>query len=193
MQLMAADWRGYRSEDFPAGSWRAEGATLHAVGTAKRVDLASRRRYRDFACSFEWCLPAGGNSGLLYRVSEDLPEPWQSGPEMQLLDDLRHPDGQNPLTRCGALYGLLPPRKVAPPPTDAFIKARVLVRGSRVEHWLSGLQVLIYDLADPELRERVAASKFSRFPRFACGHDGHLVLQHHGTDAWFRNIHIEPL
>lgn len=193
MDLTDADWRGYRRPDFPAASWIFEDDTLRALGTAERVDLTSRRRYRDFAFSFECRLPPGGNSGVLYRVSEDLAESWQSGPEMQLLDDLRHPDGQNPLTACGALYGLLAPRKTNLPPVDIFIRARVVVRGSKIEHWVNDIPVLGYDLADPVLRERIAASKFKSFPRFAREDEGHLVLQHHGTDAWFRDLRIEPL
>lgn len=67
------------------------------------------------------------------------------------------------------------------------------VRGSRVEHWLNGVRVLACDLADEDFRKRVAASKFKSFPSFARSVDGHIVLQHHGTDAWFRDLRIAAL
>jgi hypothetical protein len=65
------------------------------------------------------------------------------------------------------------------------------MRGSRVEHWLNGVRVLACDMASAEFRARVAKSKFAEFPKFASAAEGHLVLQHHGTDVWFRNIRIE--
>lgn len=192
-ELMATDWRGYRMEQFPEESWVPEADLLRAVGSAERVDLISRERYRDFSLSLEWCLPPGGNSGVLYRVSENLPEAWQSGPEMQLLDDEGHPDGADPKTSCGALYGLLAPGEKELPRPRSWISARVVVRGTRVEHWLDGRRVLEYDLSDERLRERIGKSKFGDFPGFGREVEGHVVLQHHGTEAWFRSIRIEEL
>src|SRR5690606_25474229 len=122
----------YQSDGFPTHGWRVEGEALRALGAGPRIDLVSRARYREFALSFEWCLPPGGNSGVLYRVSEDAAEPWQSGPEMQLVDDLEHPDGHDSLRRCGALYDLVAPRARAQPLADAYVRARIVVRGWRV-------------------------------------------------------------
>lgn len=193
MELTATQWRGYRRESFPQGSWAIEGGVLRALGGGERVDLVTRRKFRDFELSFDWRLPPGGNSGVLYRVSEEAEEAWQSGPEMQLLDDLTHPDGRDRRTSCGALYGLLAPRRMALPATEAFLKARLRVQGTRAEHWLSQHLVLAYDLADPGLRERIAKSKFAGLAGFAAAAEGHIALQHHGSDAWFRSLRIEPL
>lgn len=110
---------------------------------------------------------------------------------MQLLDDEHHQDGANALTSCGALYGLIAPwhdqRNVA----NAYHSGRVIVRGTLVEHWIDDQQVLGYDLASNELRERVARSKFRDFPLFARLEEGHITLQHHGTEAWFRKVRVE--
>lgn len=72
-----------------------------------------------------------------------------------------------------------------------FNIARISVRGARVEHWLNGVRVLACDLASADLRARLAASKFRDFPQFACAAEGHIVLQHHGGDAWFYDLRIE--
>lgn len=69
--------------------------------------------------------------------------------------------------------------------------ARISVRGSRVEHWLNGVRVLSCDLAEETFRARLAETKFRAFPHFARATEGHIVLQHHGTEAWFHNIRIE--
>jgi hypothetical protein len=191
--MIHGNWRGYRRAEFPKGSWIIKGDCLRAIAEAERVDLVSRKCYRDFIVSLEWRLPRGGNSGILYRVSEDLPQAWQSGPEMQLLDDEHHPDAADPKTSCGSLYGLLAPSNKQLLPERSFHTARVVVRGTYVEHWLNARRVLAYDLADQRLRALITDTKFKDFPAFAKEAQGHIVLQHHGTDAWFRDIRIEEL
>jgi Domain of Unknown Function (DUF1080) len=188
--LEAAAWRAYRRDDFPAESWAWDGACIHALARGPAVDLISKRSFGDFDLSFEWRLPVGGNSGLLYRVSESADAAWQSGPEMQLVDNSTHPDARMPETSCGALYGLYAPQGTLSCSPGLFNIARVSTRGSHVEHWLNGACVLACDLASEDFTQRVARSKFQAFPHFARAAQGHLVLQHHGSDAWFRNIRI---
>ena len=184
-------WREYRGTDFPVASWVFEREVLQALGDARAVSLISRERFVDFDMSLEWRLPIGGNSGILYRVNEEAEAPWQSGAEMQLLDNSGHPDGRVPETSCGALYGLYAPQDAPLCAAGLYNIARVSVRGTRVEHWLNGTRVLACDMASEDFRARVARSKFSRFSAFADAGQGHIVLQHHGTDAWFRNVRIE--
>lgn len=189
--LTASSWRGYRRADFPQGSWVIEGEFLRAVSRAEAVSLVSRERYTDFDFTFEWRLLEGGNSGVLYKVTEDFDAPWKSGPEMQLLDHEAHPDARVPETSCGALYGLQAPRGCPACHRGLFNIARISVHGSQVEHWVNGARVLACDLASEEFRSRLARSKFRDFPQFARAREGHLVLQHHGTEAWFHNLRIE--
>lgn len=183
-------WRAFRGTDFPSNSWHVHDGVFEAVPGAARIDLVSRERHADFVFEFEFALPAGGNSGVLYRVRESADAAWHSGPEMQLLDDARHPDGREPATRCGALYGLLAPQPVAPVEPGRFTPGRVVVSGWQVEHWLGELCVLACDLSDPALRERIAHSKFAHFPAFAREREGHVVLQHHGDAVRFRRLRL---
>jgi len=189
--LDASQWRGWHSEDFPLDCWRVVGEELQAIAGKHRVDLISRQRYRDFILRLEFALPAGGNSGLFCRVEEDAELSWHSGPEMQLLDDQTHPDGREPTTRNGALYGLLRPELETPIEPERFIEAALSVRAGEVEHWLGGRRVLHYRLDDPALRARIVKSKFSGYPRFARASEGHVVIQHHGEAARFRRLSIE--
>jgi hypothetical protein len=48
------------------------------------------------------------------------------------------------------------------------------------------------DLSSEELRERLARSRFRDLPQFARLSPGHIVLQHRGTEAWYRRLRIEP-
>lgn len=188
--LDAAAWRGYRRPAFPAECWAIEEGVLRALPAANPVSLVSRETFGDFELELEWRLGAGGNSGVLYRVSEEAEAPWQSGPELQLLDDRGHPDGRVAETRCGAMYGLYPPSVPLHCEPGQFHEARVRIHDSRVEHWIDDVLVVRADLDGVGTRARIAGSKFARFPRFAREPRGHLVLQHHGEEVRFRNVRV---
>jgi len=189
-KLTPDTWRGYRLDGFPADNWSVADGVLQANAHAQQISLISRSRYTDFDLALEWCVAPAGNSGILYRVLETLAEPWQSGPELQLLDDARHPDARRPQAACGALYDLLAPAHGATMTAGVYHSARVVLRAENVEHWLDGECVLQYAFDSPAFRDAVARSKFKALPGFAGARSGHIVLQHHGDAVAFRNIEI---
>jgi hypothetical protein len=188
--LLAAHWRGYAQGAFPDTAWSVDGDVLRAIAAGARIDLISRETFADFSLSFEWRLPRGGSAAVAYRVSEETGPAAHTGPAMQLLDDERHPDGADALTSCGALYGVLAPWREQRSSASTYHSARVVLRGSLVEYWIDERQVLGCDLASEELRERIARSRFRDFPQFGRLPAGHLVLQHRGTEAWFRRLRV---
>ncbi len=193
MILDAAQWRAWHGADFPEGSWYRDEEQLCAIVGAPRIDLISRERYANFILRFEYALPIGGNSGVFYRVDEAAELAWHSGPEMQLLDDAVHPDGAEPTTRNGALYGLRATQQETPIEPGSFMEGALVVRDADVEHWLDNRMVLSYRLDDPDLRMQIRASKFADKPLYAQATAGHIVLQHHGEAVRFRRLSIEPL
>ena len=192
-ELTPEDWRGYAGGQFPSTSWGVDENTLRAVASGPRIDLITRARFRDFILSFDWRLPRGGNAAVLYRVDEQAGAAAQTGPALQLLDDEHHQHGADALTSCGALYGLLAPWHDQRSIANAYHSGRIVVRGSAIEYWIDERQVLGCDLASAELRERIAKSRFRDFRDFARLDEGHIVLQHKGTEAWFRALRIEEL
>jgi hypothetical protein len=189
--LGAADWRGYAREQFPQGSWSVDGDVLHAVAQAERIDLISRESFGDFALLFDWRLPRAGSTAVLCRVQEEAGPATNTGPAMQLLDDEHHPDGADSLTSCGALHGLMAPWHDLRGSANAYHSARIVLKGSAVEYWIDEVQVIGCDLASEELRARIARSRFRDYPQFARLAAGHIVLQHRGTEAWFRRLRID--
>jgi hypothetical protein len=161
------------------------------MASGERVDLISRASFRDFVLRFEWQLPRAGSTAVVLRVNEEAGPAMQSGPAMQLLDDEHHPDGADALTSCGALYGLMAPWHDERSSANAYHAARIVANGSLIEFWIDDIQVLGCDLAGEELRERIARSPFRDFAQFARAAEGHIVLQHRGTEAWFRRLRIE--
>jgi hypothetical protein len=186
-------WRGYKRDSFPDKIWKIEGGALKSIVGGQAVDLVTREKFDDFELELEWKIAPGGNSGIMYRVSEAFERPWFTGPELQLLDDFKHKDGPNPTTSAGSLYALLAPTNKVLKPAGEWNHTRLLANGNHVEHWLNGRKILEYELNSPALNELIAKSKFSDKPRFAQEKSGHIVLQHHRDEVWFRNIRIRNL
>ena len=184
--------RGYGTNSLPT-SWVVEDGALHAIPGAG-IDLISRDTWADFEIEFEWRVAPGGNSGVIYRVVETNSPSWASGPEYQILDDVEHPDGRDPLTSAAALYGLVAPAADKHlEPVGSYNSGRIAVRDGHVEHWLNGRQVLGYEWGGADVRSRIAASKFRDLAGFMRANSGHVVIQHHGEEVWFRDIRIRPL
>lgn len=206
-----AGWRGVGLDFPPAGHWIIEEGTIRkvasgAVPTAadgqplEGGDLMTVDAYRNFELAFEWKVSAGANSGVKYNVSEDMstgspPIHAALGFEYQILDDERHPDAQNgPNRTAGALYDLLPagPNK-ALRPVGSFNEARIVFNEGHGEHWLNGVKVVEFELGSTVFDSAFAMSKYRSIEGFAEQRRGHIVLQDHGDDVWFRNIRIREI
>ena len=183
-------WRGYRMDRVPDG-WQVVDGALTRVGAAG--DLITRDVYADFELTLEWKVEEGGNSGIMYRVGEDGAHAHETGPEMQVLDDARHPDGRSRLTAAGAVYGLYPAPEGAVKPAGEWNTARIVARGRQVEHWLNGIEVARYEVGSPDWMRRVGESKFAAWPGYGRVRAGHIALQDHGDRVAFRRIRIRTL
>lgn len=202
-------WRGLGRDAVPEAHWIIEDGAIRkvasgAVPTAadgqpmEGGDLMTVDTYEDFELVLEWKVSEGGNSGIKYNVSEEMstahpPSHAALGFEYQILDDDRHPDAQNGPTRiAGALYDMIPPDSAAKQlrPVGEYNTARIIFQGNHGEHWLNGAKVVEYDLGTARFDSLLARSKYAPTEGFADRRAGHLVLQDHGDDVWFRNIKI---
>jgi hypothetical protein len=181
-------WRGFKSPA-PDRGWHVVDGTL-APDPKTSLDLLTKDTFGSFELSFDWKISPKGNSGIMYHVTEDGGETYHSGPEYQVLDNSR---GEPPLQRAGGLYDLYAPTEDATKPVGEFNQGRIVVQVTKVEHWLNGKKVAAYDLASPEFKAKVAASKFKAWPTFAASPTGHIAIQNHGNDVWYRNIKIRRI
>ena len=156
-------------------------------------DIVTTDEYDNFELELDYKVPHHANSGVMYRVSEDEPAPYFTGPEYQVLDNKRHPDGRSKLTSAASCYALYPPSEDATKPVGEWNQAKIVVSGGKVEHWLNGKKVVEYELGSDALKALIAGSKFKDMARFAREDDGFIALQHHdGGDVWFRNVRVRP-
>ena len=185
-------FRCYGRPDIPAGIWSIEDGTLKTIpGVKDGCDLVTRDKYKDVEFEIEWKVPAKGNSGIVYRVAEVPEAPsWNSGPEMQILDDAGHRDGGDARRSAGALYDLIAPTGKTVNPAGQWNKARIVMKGNHVEHWLNDKKIVEYEWGSPHVQTLIADSKFKDMPRFMKEPEGHIAIQHHGEEAWFRNIRV---
>lgn len=184
-------WRGYKRDAFPTKGWAVENGILKTIVGGDKVDIITKDTYKDFDLELEWRVSPAGNSGVFYDVAETGAEGWHTGPEMQVLDDARHKDGQVGKTSAGSLYALIAPSAKVVKPAGEWNQARLVKKGNHVEHWLNGTKIVEYELGSPALLALIADSKFKDQPRFAKEGQGHIALQHHGEEAWFRNVRIK--
>jgi hypothetical protein len=186
-----AQWRGFKMATVP-DSWRVEeGAITWTKGVA--ADLVSREQYTNFEFEFEWKVPPGGNSGIMFRVSEVPERTYHSGPEFQILDNARHPDGRNPMTSAGSNHSLHAPTRDMTRPVGEWNQGRLVVNGNHVEHWLNGEKVVEYELHSHDWTKRLHASKFKDVPTYGREPSGHLVLQEHGSRVQYKNLRVKVL
>jgi len=185
-----AGWRSLTGEAPPAG-WVARDGVLFREGPGG--DLVTNAEFGNFELRLEWRISPGGNSGIMYRVGQGGKQTYETGPEMQVLDNSKHPDGKVSLTSAGACYGLYAPVRDATRPAGEWNEVAIIVRGPHVEHWLNGVRVVHYELWSPDWEARVKASKFASWPGYGRAKKGHIALQDHDDPVWYRNIRIRDL
>jgi len=153
----------------------------------------TREQFANFELMLEWKIAPGGNSGIMYRVTEEYDYSYKSGPEMQVLDDAAHEDAQSRLTAAGSNYALYPAPAGVVKPAGEWNLVRLVVNRNHVEHWLNGQKVVEYELMSPDWETRVKQSKFVEWPNYGRATQGHIALQDHGDQVAYRNIKIQVL
>ena len=192
-----AGWRGFHSATFPETGWAVDNGTIKTAGEgASGGDIITVDQFDNFELRLEWKIGPGGNTGVKYLISEDLIKTGRSGLgfEMQIIDDDRNPDavaGKEGNHSAGALYDLIAPSKAkVVRPIGEWNQAGVLVRGNHVEHFLNGAKIVEFEMGSADLNARIAESKFKVNPGFGEVKKGHILLQAHGAEVWFRTLKI---
>ncbi len=191
-------WQIFKSRE--NNTWEVIDGVLHCkaldetttgVGD-KRSDLMTTTQFDNFELYFEWKISVEGNSGVMFRVTENFDQPYYSGPEYQLMDDGGYPN-ETPDHLTGANYGMHAPVNARVKPLNEWNTTKLLVNKNHVEHWLNGTKVLEYELGSPEWIVTKNASKWKDAAGYGASATGHIVLQDHGSEIWFKNIMIKKL
>jgi 3-keto-disaccharide hydrolase len=192
-------WRAFKSAPFPAEHWVAKDGNLVCMGGKKVTDIVTEDQFDNFEFAWDWRMTPKGNSGLKYLVDENMSKKGNDGIgfEYQLLDDDLHPDakkGKDGNRTAGSLYDLIPAGKEKVlNPVGEWNASRLLVDGNHIEHWLNGVKVVSFERSSPEMKARIADSKYKTIEGFGEVQKGHLLLQDHDSEVYFRNMKIRAL
>ncbi len=192
-------WRSY-GEAAPRPAWIVEDGAIVLdadESTSSNIggDLITVDQYENFELELEWKISAGGNSGIFFGVQEIEGQrvAYETGIEMQILDNDNHVDGEIPETSAGSCYALYAPANNVVRPVGEYNQVRLIVRNASVEHWLNGHKIVEYEIGSEDWANRIAASKFADWQHFARYRKGHIALQDHTDRVWFRNIRLREL
>ena len=134
-------WHTYNKQGI-GGAWQAVDGMLHfntayrtAAGKRDGGDIVTDRVFERFHLKLEWKVAAGGNSGIMFNIQEDAAYqyPWQTGPEMQVLDNALHPDAKIIKHRAGDLYDLISCSIETVKPAGEWNEAEIIFSGQRLQ------------------------------------------------------------
>ena len=212
-------WRGYNAETLPPGWVARDGMLLFDTEVELEQDytggkdiLYGEREFDNFELEWDWKIPEGGNSGVMYHVQEGYDAPSDIAPEYQLIDDagyaamhdltgynsqfgVEHPEQLQDWQSTGADYAMHTPdlSKKKLNPAGEWNSSRIVFTPERAEHWLNGEMLLSFVPWSEEWEDKRNSGKFKNMPDYGKFRSGYIVLQDHGSPLWFRNIRIREL
>lgn len=184
-------------------AWKTDGGILRLDASKKEKgkiigggDIVTDEEYENFHLKLEWKVDTNGNSGIIFYVHEDTTKykkSYETGPEMQVLDNNGHPDAKIFKHRAGDLYDLISCNKETVKPALEWNHVEIKCVNGKLDFWLNSENVVSTQLWDAAWVTMVAASKFKQWPGFGTFKKGRICLQDHGDNVWYRNIRIKKL
>ena len=189
-------WHNFKREGVRPG-WQVKEGALVCVDPHDAGDIVTTEKFGAFELELDYNISEGGNSGIIFHVTDEGGAVWATGPEFQLEDNAKAKDPQ----RCGWLYALYQPPddpKTGKPldatkPAGEWNHVRLVISPEKCEHWLNGVKYFEYVLGSDEFKERVARSKFGKMPLFARADSGYITLQGDHGQVSFRNIKVRSI
>ena len=181
-------------------AWIVDDGSLYLDITNKnredRGDLVTDEEFENFDLKLEWKISEGSNSGIIFNLKEDPAKyrhTYNTGPEMQVIDNEKHPDAKIQKHRAGDLYDLVACTKEIVRPIGKWNKVEIISNRGKLDLFLNGVNVVSTSMFDDTWRNLIAGSKFASMPDFGTFKSGKIALQDHGEKVWYRNIMIKRL
>ncbi len=181
-------------------AWKVQDGSLYLDAKNKAAgqggDLVSNEEFDNFHLKLEWKISKNGNSGIIFYVHEDpakYPATYNTGPEMQVLDNDGHADGKINKHRSGDLYDLIASSKEPVKPVGQWNQVEIISNNGKLDFLMNGEKIVSTTMWDDNWKKMVAGSKFKTMPGFGIYKSGKIALQDHGDEVWYRNVVIKKL
>ena len=197
-----SSWHTYGKKE--AGiAWNIDSGSIHLKPGAKNGyqtagggDLVSNDTFGNFDLKLEWKIGKKANSGIMIFVQEDTlkyRETWNTGPEMQVCDKDSNEDAHSYKHEAGDLYDLIASRIMSAKPALEWNEVEILSNYNHLDLYLNDVHIISTGLWDESWKRLIAESKFKTMAGFASFHSGHIALQDHGEEVWYRNIKVKKI
>lgn len=195
-------WKEYGS-DGVSEHWKIKDGAMVFYPPKERAkaeshNIITEREFTDFVLSLEWKIAEAGNSGVMWGVLEgdEFDQPYKTGPEIQVLDNDKHPDGKAGTThQAGALYDMIAPSEDVTKPVGEWNLMEITIdRKNNIGIVvMNDTEIVNFPVTGPKWDEMVSKSKFDGWEGFGKYPKGKLALQDHGDRVAYRNIKIREL
>ena len=186
-----SQWRNFKKADL-SDKWQIEDGAMKLTAGGGG-DILTKSQYQNFELLLDWKIAEVGNSGIFVLANETGNMIYSNAPEIQILDNERHSDNKLATHLSGSLYDM-----IASPPSShkkagEWNTVKIRLQQGELTIWQNGVQTAKVTIDSPEWQKLLAASKFATWEGFAKAKSGHIGLQDHGDQVWFKNIKIKEL
>lgn len=196
-----SNWHKYGDGEV-GKAWKIENGEVYLDAANKENwqegdggDIVTNEEYGNFHLKYDWKISQNGNSGLIFYVHEapEYARTYNTGLEMQVLDNDGHPDAKIISHRAGDLYDLIVSSEETVKPHGEWNSAEIIANKGKLDFILNGTTVVSTTLWTPEWEALVADSKFKDMPNFGKFKEGKIALQDHGDLVYYKNVMIKKL
>jgi hypothetical protein len=166
--------------------WGAENGVIFCQGGGGGW-LMTEKEYGDFELRVEYKMPPGGNSGVGIR-SPLKGDPAYVGMEIQLIDDEGWPGKLAEWQHTGAIYNVVPPKKINNKKIGDWNQMTVIAKGRKITITNNG-----ETLVDANLDDYVKEHGKKHPGILESNKKGHVGFQSYNKRVEFRNIYLKAL
>lgn len=192
-------WHTY-NKDFVSKNWNVVDGAIVLDPKIKdprgNGDLVTDNAYENYEFSTEWKISEAGNSGIIFDIKEDpkFRDTYNTGAEMQVLDNIKASDNKKENHLAGLLYDLSGTAALSKPkPVGEWNEARIVQKDGRLTLYFNGIKTFDGQVGGEDWKKMVANSKFKTWTNFMTSPNGKIAFQNHDHEVAFRNVKIRKL